>query len=459
MNDPEEIAQSLRETAAQLLDALPKNAQNEIAAQYESKMRIVFEGNDYSVAAETADRIIGIRTIENGRMGFLSTNESNGHLGESAAEAVTLARLAPPSEFHSIAPASAGMTAPTGQYRLLDPELLAMDPENAIKHLAVLIEAATSDPRISIDRAEIGIQFSLNCVMNSNGLVSEWGISTIDWFAMGMAREGDQVTSFDYDGGALRTLKPAREALSKTGNDFRNSLLQSLNPGRGESYKGPVLLHPRATSELFQSAILTNCNARMHQDKTSSWTGKLGQPVAHAGINAFEDPTDLNRPEGWNAFDREGVRTSRHDLIENGHLKFLAHNCFTAKKAGVVPTGNAIGSAKSIPGIGFQNPSFEAGPEIQRIADELVLSSIPKALLLVRFSGNDDPVSGEFSGVAKNSFWLENGMLRPAGEVMISGNLFEMLKNPLAASRAHQIFGGSTAPYVLVDGLSVTVGS
>ncbi|MCE9600148.1 MAG: TldD/PmbA family protein [Spirochaetia bacterium] len=458
MNDPTKITKSLRDIGAELLETLRPNGQNEIAAHYESRMRIIFEGNDYSVAAETADRVIGIRTIENGRMGFVSTNEANGKLSESAREAMDLAKLALPSDFHSIAPQnSSSITIENSLH--LDPALLAMDPETAIKNLSILIEAATEDSRISIDRAEIGVQFSLNCVMNSNGLLAEWGISTLDWFAMGMAREGDQVTSFDYDGGTVRQLRGVEEALRKTGVDFKKGLIDSLNPQSGESYRGAVLLHPRAVSDLFQTAILTNCNARMHQDKTSAWTGKLGELIAHRGLNAFEDPTDLNRPEGWIAYDREGVRTSRHDLVKNGELQFLAHNCFTAKKGGVAPTGNARGSAGSIPAIGFSNPSFEAGPEISRIKDEGLLQAIPKALLLVRFSGNDDPISGEFSGVAKNSFWLENGVLRPAGEVMISGNLFEMLKNPLAASRAHQIFGGSTAPYMLVDGLSVTVGS
>ena len=68
-------------------------------------------------------------------------------------------------------------------------------------------------------------------------------------------------------------------------------------------------------------------------------------------------------------------------------------------------------------------------------------------------------VPTDFSGVAKNSFWVENGEIRPVKEVMVSGNLFEMLKQIVAGTdRDFEVMGGARAPYLLVDGVSVTSG-
>jgi len=114
-----------------------------------------------------------------------------------------------------------------------------------------------------------------------------------------------------------------------------------------------------------------------------------------------------------------------------------------------------------MPGIGFSNTSFGLKSGSVPIQTESEwLDDLKHALLLVRFSGNDDPVSGEFSGVAKNSSWIEHGALRPASEVMISGNVFDLLKNIAGGTaQVFPVFGGSHAPYILVEGVSITAGN
>jgi PmbA protein len=79
-------------------------------------------------------------------------------------------------------------------------------------------------------------------------------------------------------------------------------------------------------------------------------------------------------------------------------------------------------------------------------------------LVLKRFSGNSDPVSGQFSGIAKNSWWVKNGERHGAlKEVMISGNMFDLLKNiKLIGSTTYRQMGSFDSPYLLIDGVSVT---
>lgn len=112
----------------------------------------------------------------------------------------------------------------------------------------------------------------------------------------------------------------------------------------------------------------------------------------------------------------------------------------------------------ALPGIGLRNLQIEmtSGPLCE---DEEILKKAEGLLVVVRFSGNDDPVSGLFSGLARNSWLVENGSIKPVSEVMIAGNVFDMMQNIAAAgARTHSVFGGAKAPYLLVDGINVTAG-
>jgi predicted Zn-dependent protease len=75
-----------------------------------------------------------------------------------------------------------------------------------------------------------------------------------------------------------------------------------------------------------------------------------------------------------------------------------------------------------------------------------------------RFSGNSDPIKGDFSGVAKSSRLFQRGEDRGSvTETMIAGNFFAIADAVLAVSKEVEIVsGGFASPYVLVDGVSVT---
>ena len=174
----------------------------------------------------------------------------------------------------------------------------------------------------------------------------------------------------------------------------------------------------------------------------------------------FEDPTDRELGE-WAPFDREGVRTERHALLENGRLKFVAYDGFSARRAGTSSTGNAGGGPGDLPSVGFSNVTVTADPARGRVLRDADLAAeLGSGLVVKRFSGNLDPQSGQFSGIAKNSWWVRDGERAHAvNEVMIAGNAFEVLEQIVAAGdRLHSIMGEGRAPYLLVDGVSVTAG-
>ena len=75
----------------------------------------------------------------------------------------------------------------------------------------------------------------------------------------------------------------------------------------------------------------------------------------------------------------------------------------------------------------------------------------------MRFSGGQPAASGEYSGVAKNSFLIENGKITAAiSETMISGCVPEMLKNIRDISKDIANDGSNSLPFVAFDGITIS---
>jgi PmbA protein len=74
-----------------------------------------------------------------------------------------------------------------------------------------------------------------------------------------------------------------------------------------------------------------------------------------------------------------------------------------------------------------------------------------------RFSGGQPGPSGDLSGVAKNSFFIENGRItKPLSEVMISGNLGDMLHDTVAVSLERESSGYWLLPWIRAKGVTIS---
>ena len=86
-----------------------------------------------------------------------------------------------------------------------------------------------------------------------------------------------------------------------------------------------------------------------------------------------------------------------------------------------------------------------------------MIKNIKKGILLCRFSGGSPSDSGDFSGVAKNSYYIENGQIKfPIIETMISGNIPQMFLNIKNISHETVDFGDSILPWISFDGITVS---
>lgn len=423
----------------------------EVCGDDVTETKVVYENTDFSMASSSQSTVLGLRVIVGNRLGFITTNSlDENDLKEKAREAQMVARLSPESHFHSIAPKQKA----SGLFSLEDEKLINLSPKEMVRFTELLVDEARKDKRVTLDRAEFNLMISTRVIQNSNGVFQKVKQALCHWFIMGMAKEGNEVTSFDYDGDSSCQYSDIESKIKKTAHDFRESVLGSLGAGAGKNYRGAVLFHPSAVSALLTNCVSFNINARSQQDGMSKWATMLGQKVASPEFSMTENPLDETRPGDWTPFDREGILTAKHEIVKEGILNFTAHNCFTATRGKTQSTGNAKGGSRSVPQIGLHGLNVGAG----KASESQLYSGLNTGLVLKRFSGNSDPVSGQFSGIAKNSWWVENGKRHSSlKEVMISGNMFELLQNiKLIGSDVVRQTGSFDSPYILIDGVSVT---
>lgn len=419
-----------------------------IALTKESEVFI--ENNDLKQAKSQQAAALGVRVLVDGALGFYAVNSlERDRVRHAATMATKIARVSPKDRLNSL-PTKSKVSQVKGIY---DKSAEGFEAQDAGRMAAeMLAQAKSHDKRVSVDSGGFTALLMTHWLGNSNGISLKERISAFSWSIMGMAIDGQDVSSFDVQSGGSHSVKGI-DVISCAG-EFASTIINSLGARRIESFKGEMLLTPAAAIELVEEVVAHSVNSDSVQKKSSQFAGKLGRRVASTALTVEDDATN---PEGLGAasFDREGVAHRKNAVIEKGVLKKFLYNTYTAKKDGTRSTGNAGGSANSPPSVSGTN--FVISPGRQSI-DELA-SEVKQGMMLSRFSGNVNPVNGDFSGVVKGGRIIKNGELGHAvKEVMVAGNVFDCLKNLTGLSRERKVIYSSILPYMRFCGVSFTGG-
>ena len=121
-----------------------------------------------------------------------------------------------------------------------------------------------------------------------------------------------------------------------------------------------------------------------------------------------------------------------------------------------LPRSSLLGSNKTQQSRAVNNGGAHIVEPGDKALNDMILE-IDKGILLSRFSGGSPSDNGDFSGVAKNSYYIENGEIKyPISETMISGNICEMLNNIKDISKETINDGSSIYPWVQFSGLTIS---
>jgi PmbA protein len=181
---------------------------------------------------------------------------------------------------------------------------------------------------------------------------------------------------------------------------------------------------------------------------------QLNKQIAVSELT-IEDNGLLAGGAATSAFDREGVARQPLKIIDNGVLTSYLYNTYCANKDKSQSTGHAVGGTRVLPSIGASNIIVNAGNKSQ--AD--LIKEIKRGLYVTRLSAQPNPVSGDFSGVVKGGFLIENGEFKmPVIETMISGNIFDLLNRISGLSSERKKVMSFLVPYCRIEDVSITSG-
>lgn len=255
------------------------------------------------------------------------------------------------------------------------------------------------------------------------------------------AHEGEKSSSFFGSGVYTDRLDTPFMELGTIREDLANVSKQlDTKPLEGK-FTGVAVFPPSSLDTFIGSALGNFASDGTLLDGTSPWKDSLGKVVADSAITISAAPLD-ERIVCGERFTGEGFLSENYDIIKDGVLESFMLSGYVANKTGLPRAKNSSYAIVMKPG---ETPYAD------------IIAGIERGILVGRFSGGEPGTSGDFSGVAKNSFLIENGKITCAlSETMISGNLGELLKNVHAISSEVVCDGATVLPYAALGGVTVS---
>ena len=394
------------------------------------------DGNEFSLFRTLFNRYVGITVFFGGKKGSVSINRFDDESVDEAIEnCIAAASIATPDTAWELASGngerhfSRGALIPDTEKLFFRTKELAEDIKK--RHPKIIMEQMITEHVCSK-----GVYMSTtgNCYFSESGkYVAE---------LMYSAHEGEKSTSFFGSDVTVTDLdKPFIDCafIERELTDIENQIESASTEGK---FTGTVVFTPGCLISTVFSNICGNfASDGVLLDGTSLWKDKLGQKVADERITVSFNPSDERIVNG-EIFTGEGYLSEDYDFIKDGVLNSFMLSQYVANK-----TGNERA----------KNSSFAMVIKNGETPLEDIIKNIEKGVIIGRFSGGQPGTNGEFSGVAKNGFFIENGKIgRAISETMISGNLASMLNNLVAISKETLVDGTVVAPYMAFDGITVS---
>ena len=282
-------------------------------------------------------------------------------------------------------------------------------------------------------------EHSLFC--NSNGVDFEQTAGEYVVIIEFSGHEGERTTSLDYCTLQTKNLDERFIDMGSVRYHLDSAQKQLEQIQLTGKFTGSVIFTPELFGEFMAMVNQNYLSDGVLIDGTSLWKKKLGKKVADEKLTVTLKSSDKRIVVG-ERFTDDGFRTEDLPIIEKGILKNFTIGLYAAKK-----TKRPVS----------KNSSSDLVVQSGKTPLEEMVKSVRKGLIVGGFSGGQPSTNGEFSGVAKNSYYIENGEIKGAvSEIMINGNLGDCLKKIRAISSEVLCNGGMVVPYVLVDGIVVS---
>nr|NIQ06012.1 TldD/PmbA family protein [Candidatus Korarchaeota archaeon] len=187
--------------------------------------------------------------------------------------------------------------------------------------------------------------------------------------------------------------------------------------------------------------------------------GKKDERVANDVVTLVDDGQLL---DGLMTFktDTEGVPSQTTTLIERGFLKSYLYDSYSAFQEERSSTGNAEREWPEpflyVPSVSTSNLVLKPGTKsLYNLVEE-----VDEGILITDFVmgvGHSNRITGEFSVVAPNAFFVKNGEIKyPLESVTVAGNFFNSLKKMREIGSDPKTTSVGKIPSLIIEDLTVS---
>ena len=400
-----------------------------------NKHEMNLQGTDFSLIRTTANNSLQITVIKDDRRGVISLNHLEPTaIDEAIQTVVEMAKTSNPDPDYDISPAQ-------------EPQRFQTGPEEAdTERMYQLLKEYSQQvpqlfPQIKLMETTFEFTRSVEQLINSNGVdfVTTQGVYTLS--SSFASQDGEKTSSFNYTGFALRDLE--RNLLDCA--SLKLLLQQSVEhldarPLSGK-FVGDVIITPECLGDIIYYYVATYLSDSALIADTSLLKDKLGEKVASEKLTLSSQPVSPEMAMGY-FVTRDGFPAENVTVIAPGVLKSFLLSLYGATKTKRERAKNSGGCWVIEPG----DKSLEE-----------MIQSVQRGVLVARYSGGNPSANGDFSGVAKNSYYVENGkIMYPITETMISGNLLDIFKNIQNISAERVDSGYGQLPYLHTSGVTIS---
>lgn len=229
----------------------------------------------------------------------------------------------------------------------------------------------------------------------------------------------------------------------KLAEDAAKWAIEKLKAKPAPAGKFDALIDPQLAGVLAHESFGHLSEADFVVIGASPLSGRMGQRLGTENVTIIDE--GLPQKGGYKIyFDDEGVPCRRIEILKKGVLNHYLHSRVTAKAMKMEPTGNARSQDYSFePIVRMRNTYFDCGDW----KHEEVLEELKHGIYAIDTAGGQVSDTGTFLFKAVRGYMVENGELKyPLGDVALTGNILELLKNVEAVCNDLEIsstpFGG-----------------
>jgi PmbA protein len=404
-----------------------------------SSRYVYFESNTLKTLKSDHDTNISVKAFAGNKTAAASSNDEAA-VDDSIAEAITLARVSKEDDALCL-PEPEPVEVVEGLYDDYQPDLAT-----CLSAARILVETARGyDPRVMVDSCIVQANRTNYEIASSRGIDVSEKATYARFVLMGMARDNDQVSSFNHVYMVDVAWRKIHEMIVPAAEKFSRMLIESLGARAAPKGRGFALFSPDTVGEILWT-LSSLTNARNVQEQASRFKDKVGRQVM-ADIVTIRDCPRIPGAFTSTAFDGEGVPTRELPIVENGVLATYLYDSYSAKKDGTHSTGHSLGGT----GIGLHAPRIGSTESLVEMRKK-----IDKGIFVKRYSGDMDPMNGVVSGVVKGGRYVENGCdTFPVTDTLINTDLFDLYMNITAVSEETELTPWGPQPYILVKDVNI----